>query len=395
MSAYRTVQDLVKAHDVQGRCVLLRADLNVPLKQGRMCHESRLAQHKESLMTLRAAGAKVAVLSHFGRPGGCKVPEMSLAPMASALSAHAGVQVGFATDCIGPSAQDCLSQAKGGDVVVLENTRFHPGEEKNDPQFAQALAALGDFYVNDAFSVAHRAHASTEGLAHLRPAFAGCAMSRELETLTHVLETPPRPALALVGGAKISTKIGILAHLVEKMDTVFVGGAMAHVFLEGCGDDLRGEQAKTILTRARAAGCEIVLPEDVMVVSQLGSPAALVGVRAIPEGMKSVDIGVATVERVKRLVEASATVLWNGPLGIFEVSPFEKGTEEVARHVAQRTGAGQLLSVAGGGSTEAALHQVGVAESFSYVSRAGGAFLEWVEGRTLPGVAALHNGRMR
>ncbi|QXM24351.1 phosphoglycerate kinase [Elioraea tepida] len=393
--AVRTLGELAAS----GKRVLLRADLNVPIKDGQVTDLTRLERLTPTIRELSNAGAKVIVLSHFDRPKGRRVPEMSLRPVAEALAAVLGRKVGFAADCIGPEAEAAVAAMSPGDVLVLENTRFHPGEEKNDEGFARALAALGDAYVNDAFSAAHRAHASTEAITRLLPAYAGRLMQAELEALGAVLGAPKRPVAAIVGGAKVSTKLDLLGNLVGKVDLLAIGGAMANTFLAARGHavgksleepDLH-DTARGILARAEEQGCTILLPEDVVVARELraGVETQIVPVTSIPAEAMALDLGpLSTAALLARLGEARSLV-WNGPLGAFETPPFDAATVRVAKGAAGLTRAGTLLSVAGGGDTVAALRHAGVLEDFSYVSTAGGAFLEWLEGKTLPGVAAL------
>lgn len=392
---YRTIDAL----EVRGKRVLLRADLNVPMADGRVSDATRLVRLVPGLRELAEKGAKVIVLSHFGRPKGKRVAEMSLRPVAAALGEALGAPVAFADDCVGPAADAAVAALPAGGVLVLENTRFHPGEEKNDPALAAQMAALGDVFVNDAFSAAHRAHASTEGLARLLPACAGRLMQAELEALDKALGNPARPVMAIVAGAKVSTKLELIGNLSRKVDTLAIGGAMANTFLAAQGIDVgRSLQeadmhatALRMLEDARAAGCAVVLPEDVVVAAELrpGVETRVVKVDAIPAGMMALDIGPASVAALEARLAASRTLVWNGPPGAFETPPFEAATVALAQRVAALTRAGALVSVAGGGDTVAALHKAGVADAMSYVSTAGGAFLEWMEGKTLPGVAAL------
>ena len=383
-----------------GKRVLLRGDLNVPMKDGAVADTARLDRLAPTVGEICDAGASVVVLSHFGRPGGERVASLSLRPLAGPLSrALGGRCVTFAEDCIGPAAGDAAAALAPGEVLLLENLRFHPGEEANDPGFAAALAALGDAYVNDAFSAAHRAHASTAGLAKLLPAAAGRLMEAELAALASALTTPARPVAAIVGGAKISTKLDLLGNLLDKVDSLVIGGAMANTFLHALGTDVgaslceRGMAgaARTVLAEADAVGCEIVLPSDVVVARALeeGAPAETVPVAAVPDDAMILDLGPATANGLAARLGDCRTLVWNGPLGAFEVPPFDAATVAVARAAAALTRGGGLRSVAGGGDTVAALAHAGVAEDFSYLSTAGGAFLEWLEGKTLPGVAAL------
>jgi phosphoglycerate kinase len=395
VAAFRTLDDLT----VAGQRVLVRVDLNVPMKNGKVGDATRIASVVPTLAELAAKGAKVVVLSHFGRPDGKPVPAMSLKPLAEVLAAALKRPVAFAGDCIGPAAAAAVTGLKNGDVALLENTRFHPGEEANDAAFTAALAANGDIYVNEAFSCAHRAHASTEGLAHRLPSAAGRCMETELASLTKALEKPARPLVALVGGAKISTKLDVLGNLVAKVDKLIVGGAMANTFLlaQGiavgkslCERDLL-PTAKAILAKAKAANCELVLPDDVVVAPALrpGVTARAVAVADVPADELILDIGPRSAERLGRLLGECKTLVWNGPLGAFETPPFDAATVAVARAAAKLAKAGKLFAIAGGGDTVAALNHAGVAGDFSYISTAGGAFLEWLEGKPLPGVKAL------
>ena len=395
MAAFKTLD----AADVKGKRVLVRADLNVPMKDGVVTDATRIERFAPTVLDLVKRGAKVIVLSHFDRPKGKRVPSMSLAPLAPALSKAIGQDVRFADDCIGPQAILVIEKLNDGDVALLENLRYHAGEEANDPAFVKELAALGDIYVNDAFSAAHRAHASTEGLAHLLPAYAGRQMQAELEALSAALDNPKKPVAAIVGGAKISTKLDVLNHLIERVDVLIVGGAMANTFLfaQGvavgrslCERDL-ADTARAIMKKAQERGCEIVLPSDAVVADGLkeGVEASFCKITAVPDDKMILDIGAATAWSLDGKLAKCKTLLWNGPLGAFEIKPFDAGTVHVAQTAARLTKAGQLISVAGGGDTVAALNAAGVADDFTYVSTAGGAFLEWMEGKTLPGVAAL------
>jgi phosphoglycerate kinase len=396
MSAYRTIDDL----DVAGKRVLLRADFNVPMKKGEVTDRTRIERGTATIAELTRRGAKVIVLSHFGRPEGKTVPEMSLRPIAPVLSeALGGKPVAFAEDCIGEVARRAEAKLGNGDVLLLENLRFHAGEEKNDPAFARELAALGDLYVNDAFSCAHRAHASNEAIARLLPSAAGRLMEAELDHLERALGRPDRPLAAIVGGAKVSTKLALLGNLLAKVDLLAIGGGMANTFLHAEGKsigrslaerDMAGT-ARAILAKARAGKVEIVLPLDAVVAAELkpGVETRTVAIDAVPADCMILDVGPATVADLERRLAGCRTLVWNGPLGAFETPPFEAGTVALAGKAAGLTTAGRLLSVAGGGDTVAALVQAGVVERFSYVSTAGGAFLEWLEGKTLPGVAAL------
>ncbi|MFZ4806750.1 MAG: phosphoglycerate kinase [Hyphomicrobiaceae bacterium] len=389
----------IDAADVAGKRVLVRADLNVPVQDGAVSDATRLARLIPGLKDLADRGGKVIVLSHFGRPKGGPDPEFTLAPVAAELGRLMGRPIGLAQDCIGPQAESRIAAMAPGDILVLENLRFHKGEEKNDPAFVDALARLGDLYVNDAFSAAHRAHASTEGLAHRLPAYAGPLMMEEIRALRAALEHPERPVAAVVGGAKVSTKIPVLTHLVAKVDKLIIGGGMANTFLaaQGLGIgkslaelDLVGT-AREIVAAAAAKGCEIVLPVDAVIAREFkaGAASQTVPVAAVPADAMILDIGPQSVAHLAQVLSGCKTVLWNGPLGAFEIAPFGVGTFALAQEAARLTRAGRIVSVAGGGDTVAALNTAGVADDFTYVSSAGGAFLEWLEGRELPGVAAL------
>ncbi len=385
--------------EARGKRVLVRLDLNVPMKDGKVTDATRIERQAPTLRELSDKGARVIVLSHFERPGGKVVPELSLKPVAAALSDALKRPVAFAQDCVGPVAEGAVAKLKDGDVLLLENTRFHKGEEKNDPEFAKQLAALGDIYVNDAFSAAHRAHASTEGLAHLLPSAAGRSMEAELSHLSKALENPERPLMAVVGGAKISTKIALLENLVSRVNVLVIGGAMANTFLlardlpigKSLAEKDQVETAKRILAKADSGGATVMLPTDVVVAREFraGASSRIIGVTAVDEDEMILDVGPRTIQAFGRQLDKMKTVVWNGPFGAFEIPPFDRGTSSAAQAVAERTREGKLLSVAGGGDTVAALAHAGVVEDFTYVSTAGGAFLEWLEGRTLPGVAAL------
>jgi phosphoglycerate kinase len=396
MPGFRTVDDI----NPQGKRVLVREDLNVPLKDGRVTDATRIERAAPTLRELSEKGAKVIVLSHFGRPKGKPDPAFSLRPLVEPLSrALGGKRVAFAKDCVGPEAERVVAAMKPGDVALLENLRFHPEEEANDTGFARQLAALGDLYVNDAFSASHRAHASIDALARLLPAAVGRLMQAELEALSAALETPQRPVAALVGGAKVSTKLDVLNHLVHRVSVLVIGGAMANTLLFARGIEIgkslserdMAQTARGVLAKASEAGCEVLLPVDAVVAREFKANAATetVAIDNVPKDAMILDIGPRTVGAIGAKLEACRTLVWNGPLGAFETPPFERGTVAVARRVAELTRAKRLLSVAGGGDTVAALAQAGVMEDLSYVSTAGGAFLEWLEGRELPGVAAL------
>ena len=395
-----TVRTLDDAR-VAGQRVLLRADLNVPVRDGRITDLTRIERLSPTIRELADAGARVIVCSHFDRPKGKRVPTMSLAPMADALGQVLGRAVAFAPDCIGPKAKGAVAAMADGDVLVLENTRFHAGEEANDPAFARALAALADIYVNDAFSAAHRAHASTEGVAHLLPAHAGRLMQVELEALDCALGSPARPVCAIVGGSKVSTKLELLGNLSSRVDVLVIGGAMANTFLAAQGmavgkslqeADMHAT-ARDILAEANRAGCEVVLPSDAVVAREFRAnpPTKIVSVGTIPSDAMMLDVGPATVQALQDRLPDIRTLVWNGPLGAFETPPFDAATTALARSVAEATSQGALRSVAGGGDTVSALRHAGVLDQLSYVSTAGGAFLEWLEGKTLPGVAALQS----
>ena len=395
MAGFRTLSDL----HARGQRVLLRADLNVPVRDGRITDRTRIERLCPTIRELAEAGARVIVCSHFDRPKGKRVPEMSLAPMAEALSDALGRPVAFAPDCIGPEAEAAAAALADGQVLLLENTRFHAGEEKNDPAMAAALAKLADVFVNDAFSAAHRAHASTEGVARLLPAYAGRLMQAELEALDAALGRPSRPVVAIVGGAKVSTKLDLLGNLSKRVDVLVIGGAMANTFLAAQGHPMgkslqeadMHETARTILAEAAASGCEIMLPVDLVVSATFAPnpPTRTVGVDAVPADMMALDVGPQTVEMVEARLRGASTLVWNGPFGAFETPPFDAATVAVAQSVASLVTSAGLKAIAGGGDTVSALHHAGVAERMTYVSAAGGAFLEWLEGKTLPGVAAL------
>ena len=392
--AYRTIDDL----DVAGKRVLVRVDFNVPMKDGAVTDATRIERALPTIQELSKKGAKVILLSHFGRPKGPD-PKESLKPVAKKLERLLGGSVDFAEDCIGEAAAKIVKKMIGGDIAVFENTRFHAGEEKNDPEFVEALAANGDLYVNDAFSAAHRAHASTEGLAHVLPSAAGRAMEKELNYLAAALSNPKRPLVCVVGGAKVSTKIELLMNLVSKADALIVGGGMANTFLFArgmsvgkslCEPDL-ADKAREIMTQAADRDCEILLPVDVVVAREFKEGAAH-EVRAadkVDPDQMILDIGPASVDAIASRIEKAKTLVWNGPLGAFETRPFDTATIEAARFAAKCVKDKGLVAVAGGGDTVAALSQAGVEDDFTYVSTAGGAFLEWLEGKDLPGVAAL------
>jgi phosphoglycerate kinase len=393
--AFRTLDDL----DVRGKRVLVRADLNVPVADGKVTDTTRISRQAPTIRELADKGAKVIVLSHFDRPNGKVVASLSLKPLVQPLSEALGRKVAFAEDCIGPKAEAAVAALKDGEVLLLENTRFHKGEEDNDPAMAKQLAALGDIFVNDAFSAAHRAHASTEGVAHLLPNAAGRSMQAELSHLEKALGNPQRPVLAVVGGAKVSTKIALLENLVTRVETLVIGGAMANTFLAAQGvaigkslyepDHL--ETARKVIHMAKESGAAILLPSDVVVAKEFKAGAAhrTVPVSQIGDDEMALDVGPDSIKAFENRLAATRTLVWNGPFGAFEIPPFDAGTVAAARAVAAATKSGQLLSVAGGGDTVAALAHAGVEQDFTYVSTAGGAFLEWLEGKTLPGVEAL------
>lgn len=385
--------------DARGKRVLLRADLNVPVSDGRITDSTRLERLCPTIRELADKGARVIICSHFGRPKGKPVAEMSLRPIAAELERILGRKVGFVEACTGPAAEQAAKALTDGQILVLENTRFDPREEKNDPAMAKELAALADIYVNDAFSAAHRAHATTEGVARLLPAYAGRLMQAELEALDTVLGHPNRPLVAILGGAKVSTKLTLLKNLIGRVDALVLGGAMANTFLAAQGIAVgRSMQepemhatARDILASAKQAGCEVLLPQDAVVADHLarGVPTRTVALNAMPADAMILDVGPTTAEALIRRVPEWRTAVWNGPLGAFETPPFDAASVALARALATATKAGKLICVAGGGDTVAVLNQAGLGDSLTYVSTAGGAFLEWLEGRTLPGVAAL------
>lgn len=387
----------LSAIDLNDRTALVRIDINVPMENGRVSDITRVDSVLPTIRMLIDGGARAVLLAHFGRPKGKPVPELSLAPMAAVLAERLGRPVGFAPACTGPDTRRAVAAMEPGDVLLLENTRFHPGEERNDPDLAAELAALGDLYVNDAFSAAHRAHASTEGIARLLPACAGLLMEAEMRALEAALGKTARPAVAVVGGAKVSTKLELLGNLVKRVDHLVIGGGMANTFLAAqghpvgrslCEHDL-AETARSILDAAQTAGCRIHLPVDLMVAREFVANAPHEVVTTCPDDAMILDAGPASIAAIKAIFDQARTLVWNGPLGAFELPPFDTATVACARHAAQLTRAGQLISVAGGGDTVAALNRAGVAQDFSFISTAGGAFLEWLEGKELPGVAAL------
>ena len=398
MAGFKTLDDLPE--NLTGKKVLVRVDLNVPMEGARVTDDTRLRAMLPTVLELSDRGAIVLLLAHFGRPKGEIRPDMSTAQLVTPVHRLAGRSVRFVEDCQGPEAERAISTMLPGNVGILENTRFHSGEEKNDPDLAKAMAALGDFYVDDAFSAAHRAHASTEGITHFLPSYAGRAMEAELKALERALGDPERPVAAVVGGAKVSTKLAVLGHLVSKVDHLIIGGGMANTFLAArgvdvgtslCEHDLTGE-ANAIFDRAEEAGCTIHLPYDVVVAKEFApNPPSIrtCNVHEVAADEMILDVGPAAVEALADVLKTCRTLVWNGPLGAFETPPFDTATVQLARTAAALTKDGGLVSVAGGGDTVAALNHAGVAEDFSFVSTAGGAFLEWMEGRTLPGVAAL------
>jgi phosphoglycerate kinase len=395
MPAFRTLDDLT---DVSGKRVLVRVDLNVPMENGDVSDMTRIERVLPTIEELSGKGAKVILLAHFGRPKGKRVDDMSLAPVAHALEEVLDHDVVFATDCIGDAMQKAIAKMDDGDVMLMENTRFYAGEEANDPAFTDELAALGDIYVNDAFSAAHRAHASTEGLARRLPAYAGRTMEAELKALEKGLGNPEKPVVAIVGGAKVSTKLDLLMNLVKKVDALVIGGGMANTFLAARGTDVGkslcehdlAATAKQIMIEAASAGCAIVLPVDAVVAREFkaGAASETVDIANVPADAMILDVGPRSVEAINGWIDRAKTLVWNGPLGAFETPPFDQATVALARTAAALTQSGSLVSVAGGGDTVAALNHAGVADEFTFVSTAGGAFLEWMEGKELPGVEA-------
>ncbi|EBA09728.1 phosphoglycerate kinase [Sagittula stellata] len=393
--AWKTLDDM----DLDGKRVLTRVDINVPVEDGKVTDTTRIDRICATIQDILARGGKPVLLAHFGRPKGERRDDMSLQMLIPAMEQVLGVEVVFAADCVGPVAQAVIDTLGENQVALLENTRFHKGEEKNDPELAAQMAELGDVYCNDAFSAAHRAHASTEGVAHLLPSCAGRLMQGELQALESALSTPERPVLAVVGGAKVSTKLDLLSNLVEKVDMLVIGGGMANTFLAAqgidvgkslCEHDMTGT-AKAIAEKAVETGCELLLPRDVVVAREFkeGAESEVVKTEECPADAMILDAGPDSVAHIKQAIDRANTLIWNGPLGAFEIAPFDAATNAAARHAAARSEVGQLVSVAGGGDTVAALNKAGVASDFSYISTAGGAFLEWMEGKTLPGVAAL------
>jgi phosphoglycerate kinase len=392
--SFHTLDDV----DVKGKRVLLRVDLNVPMEGGRITDSTRLERIAPTIAEISSKGGRAILLAHFGRPKGRDAKD-SLKPVAAELGSILKKPVGFADDCIGEAAEKAVGAMKDGDILCLENTRFHKEEEKNDPAFVASLAKLGDIWVNDAFSAAHRAHASTEGLGHKLPAYAGRTMQAELDALDKALGAPTQPVIAIIGGAKVSTKIDLLENLVSKVDALVIGGGMANTFLHaqgiGIGKSLAEKDlaatALRIIEKADTANCAIILPVDAVVAFHFAanSPSHAYGLDAIPADGMILDVGPRSIARVQAAIDDAATLVWNGPLGAFEMTPFDRGTVLAAKHAAERTKARKLISVAGGGDTVAALNQAGVSGDFTYVSTAGGAFLEWMEGKPLPGVEVL------
>ncbi len=392
---FRTLDDA----DVAGKRVLLRVDLNVPTENGKVTDTTRIERVTSTITEIADKGGKVILLAHFGRPKGQRTEADSLRPVAEAVAAVIGRKVGFAADCLGDVAADAIAKMKDGDILLLENTRFYKGEEKNDPAIVEGLAKLGDLYVNDAFSAAHRAHASTEGVAHKLPAFAGRAMQAELEALTIALGNPERPVAAIVGGAKVSTKLELLGNLIKKVDVLIIGGGMANTFLFAAGKAVgkslcekdMADTARTIIADADKAGCRIILPVDVVVAKEFKAhaPVRVVDVDQVADDEMILDIGPRSVVMIEEALGKVKTLVWNGPFGAFETPPFEAATFAIAKTVGFLTRDGKLKAIAGGGDTVAALNEAGVAGQFTYVSAAGGAFLEWMEGKALPGVEAL------
>jgi phosphoglycerate kinase len=395
MAVLRTLDDL----EVAGRTVLVRLDLNVPMQDGEVADATRIERSVPTVKELLDKSAKVAILSHFGRPKGRREPSMSLQPLCRPLGNAVGRPVAFAEDCIGAAARRAIDALRPGAAVLLENLRFHPGEEKNDPAFADQLAALGDAYVDDAFAAAHRAHASITGLAERLPAAAGRLMQAEIEALTRALDAPDRPLAALVGGAKVSTKLEVLGNLIGRVDVLVLGGGMANTFLFAkgtavgkslCEHDM-ADTAREVMAKAERRGCQLLLPVDARVARRFeaGAPSDVVPIEQVPDDAMILDLGPGSVALIEKHLADSRTVVWNGPLGAFEIPPFDAATTAVAKKVAELTAAGRLMSVAGGGDTLSALAHAGALDQLSYVSTAGGAFLEWLEGKELPGVAVL------
>lgn len=396
--AFNRLSDLVK-QNIKGKKVLVRVDFNVPMQNGEVSDDTRLLAALPTINMLKDNGAIVVLLSHFGRPKGKVVPEMSLAPIAPVLAKIINQDVAFADDCKGEVASSAIAKLKAGDVIILENTRFYAGEEKNDMELAKEVAALGDYYVNDAFSAAHRAHVSTEGLAQLLPAFAGESMARELDHLDKALGHPVRPVLAIVGGAKVSSKIDLLENLVTKVDALAIGGGMANTFLAANGVDVGKslcekdllEKARDITAAAKKAGCKILLPLDVVVSKEfaVNPPTRTCAPNETQADEMILDAGPLTVKALDEVMDNSKTIIWNGPLGAFETAPFDMATVSAAKYAAKLAKEGKVVAVAGGGDTVSALNIAGASPDFTFISTAGGAFLEWMEGKELPGVKAL------
>jgi phosphoglycerate kinase len=394
MPKFRTLDDA----DVKDKRVLVRVDLNVPTENGKVTDATRIERQAPTINEIADKGGKAILLSHFGRPKGVD-PSQSLRPVAQEVARVLGRPVAFAEDCIGEKAAEAVARMRPGDILCLENTRFHKGEEKNDPAFVAELAKLGDLWVNDAFSAAHRAHASTEGLGHVLPAYAGRSMQAELDALGKALDAPQRPVAAIVGGAKVSTKLDLLGNLIAKVNVLIIGGGMANTFLVAQGKNVGkslaerdlADTARDILAKAKSQGCEIVLPIDAVAAKEFkaNAPSRAVSVDAVGDDEMILDIGPKSIEHAVSVLARIKTLVWNGPFGAFELEPFDTGTIEAAEAAAELTSAGKLVSVAGGGDTVAALNAAGVTERFTYVSTAGGAFLEWMEGKALPGVEVL------
>ncbi len=397
--APRSLHALIES-GVKGQTVLLRADLNVPLAEdGSVRDATRLSRVVPSIKALTSAGARVAILSHFGRPEGKMDPSMSLAPVVPAISELLDQPVAFADACVGEVAKAAIHAVGDGGVIILENTRFHAGEENNDPDFAHAMAALGTFYVNDAFSAAHRAHASTAAIADILPSYVGLAMQAELTALDQALVTPARPVMAIIGGAKISTKLDLLSNLTQKVDILVIGGGMANTFIAAQGHKVGTslcetsmlDTARAVMDTAKTQHCEIILPCDAVLAPEFATTEnpTIAAIDAIPDDQMILDCGPQSIVEICAAMDRAATLIWNGPLGAFEISPFDRGTNEAAQYAAQLTKSGKLVSIAGGGDTVAALNHAGVGDQMTYLSTAGGAFLEWLEGKALPGVEAL------
>ncbi len=398
-ASFRRLSELLR-DDLAGQTVLFRADLNIPVKNGCVQDTTRLESHQSSLSALSARGARIAILSHFGRPQGAPHKDLSLAPIVGALEDILEKKITFAPDCIGQRTRNMISSLDEGGILVLENTRFHQGEEKNDSDFAAQLAELGNFYVNDAFSVAHRANASTEALAHILPAFAGFGLSEELDKLNNIFSAPTHPTLAIAGGAKISGKVNILLNLASQMDGLIIGGAMANALLAAQNlmpqstarvDDNTMDKARALLQKASGSSCRIILPKDVVIAESLRDNAAtqICTIDHIPDGMFCLDIGPQTLALIDREIDQAKMIVWNGPLGAYETPPFDQATKHVAAKIAQATQRDHIISIAGGGETAAAINLSGHSQNFTHISTAGGAFLCWLEGQSLPAIAAL------